>query len=93
MGERRQALADFGDAGANTLGHIAQACALGRAQDGRSGPLRLPVLDGLGLLDQAAAKAWLADRPQLRAKARKTAQSLASEYRLAAGRALGLSQI
>ena len=41
--------AEFGDEGANTLGHIAQACAAGRAQDGRSGPLRLPVLDGLGL--------------------------------------------
>ena len=41
--------ADFGDVGANTLAHIAQACALGRAQTGRSGPLRLPVLDGLGL--------------------------------------------
>lgn len=51
--------------------------------------LHVPVLDGLGLLDQAAAKAWLADRPQLRAKARQTAQSLTSEYRLAAGRALG----
>lgn len=41
--------AEFGDAGANTLGHIAQACAEGRAERGRSGPLRLPVLDGLGL--------------------------------------------
>ena len=41
--------ADFGDLGANTLGHIAQACAEGRAETGRSGPLRLPVLDGLGL--------------------------------------------
>lgn len=39
----------FGDAGANTLAHIAQACAAGRAEDGRSGPLRMPVLDGLGL--------------------------------------------
>ncbi|PYE85619.1 phosphopentomutase [Pseudoroseicyclus aestuarii] len=37
------------DTGANTLGHIAQACAAGRAETGRSGPLRLPVLDGLGL--------------------------------------------
>ncbi|SDI52675.1 phosphopentomutase [Salipiger marinus] len=37
------------DTGANTLGHIAQACAEGRAETGRSGPLRLPVLDGLGL--------------------------------------------
>jgi phosphopentomutase len=41
--------AEFGDAGANTLGHIAEACAAGRADDGRSGPLRLPVLDSLGL--------------------------------------------
>ncbi|WP_151718601.1 phosphopentomutase [Gemmobacter serpentinus] len=37
------------DTGANTLGHIARECAAGRAEDGRSGPLRLPVLDGLGL--------------------------------------------
>jgi phosphopentomutase len=41
--------ADFGDEGANTLGHIAEACAAGRAEEGRSGPLHLPVLDGLGL--------------------------------------------
>ena len=41
--------ADFGDAGANTLGHIAEACALGRADVGRAGPLRMPHLDGLGL--------------------------------------------
>lgn len=40
---------DFGDAGANTLGHIAQACAAGRADIGRAGPLRLPHLDRLGL--------------------------------------------
>ena len=39
----------FGDTGANTLGHIAAACAEGRAETGRSGPLRMPVLDGLGL--------------------------------------------
>ena len=39
----------FGDAGANTLAHIAQACAAGRAEDRRSGPLQMPVLDGLGL--------------------------------------------
>ncbi|WP_163846734.1 phosphopentomutase [Pseudooceanicola aestuarii] len=37
------------DTGANTLAHIAQACAEGRAEDGRSGPLRLPHLDSLGL--------------------------------------------
>jgi phosphopentomutase len=37
------------DTGANTLGHIAQACAEGRAEDGRSGPLNMPILDRLGL--------------------------------------------
>jgi phosphopentomutase len=37
------------DTGANTLGHIAQACAEGRADTGRSGPLRMPNLDALGL--------------------------------------------
>jgi phosphopentomutase len=41
--------ADFGDAGANTLGHIALACAAGRADQGRVGPLHLPNLDALGL--------------------------------------------
>ncbi|WP_224826408.1 phosphopentomutase [Cognatishimia sp. MH4019] len=41
--------ADFGDEGANTLGHIAQACAAGQAEEGRSGPLHLPHLDALGL--------------------------------------------
>lgn len=41
--------AEFGDAGANTLAHIAAACAAGRAETGRSGPLRMPVLGGLGL--------------------------------------------
>lgn len=37
------------DTGANTLAHIAAACAGGRAEDGRSGPLKLPNLDRLGL--------------------------------------------
>ena len=41
--------ADFGDAGSNTLGHIAVECAAGRADKGRSGPLRVPHLDALGL--------------------------------------------
>ncbi len=41
--------AEYGDAGADTLGHIAAACATGRAEDGRSGPLALPFLDSLGL--------------------------------------------
>lgn len=37
------------DTGANTLLHIAQACAAGQAEEGRSGPLHLPTLDALGL--------------------------------------------
>lgn len=37
------------DTGANTLLHIAESCAAGRADVGRSGPLRMPVLDNLGL--------------------------------------------
>lgn len=41
--------ADFGDMGSNTLGHVAKACAAGAANKGRSGPLRMPYLDGLGL--------------------------------------------
>ncbi|MHA6325227.1 phosphopentomutase [Roseivivax sp. CAU 1753] len=37
------------DMGANTVLHIAEACATGRAEEGRSGPLHLPHLDALGL--------------------------------------------
>lgn len=42
---------EFGDVGADTLGHIARACAEGRGdRDGlRSGPLHLPFMGGLGL--------------------------------------------
>ena len=40
---------DIPDTGANTLLHIAQACADGNAEDGRSGLLKLPNLDRLGL--------------------------------------------
>ncbi|OUS33659.1 phosphopentomutase, partial [Rhodobacterales bacterium 56_14_T64] len=40
---------DLPDLGANTLAHIAQACAEGRAEEGRSGPLTLPTLEKLGL--------------------------------------------
>lgn len=41
----------FGDAGADTLGHIAAACAKGQAnrENTREGPLFLPNLDRLGL--------------------------------------------
>ncbi|MGL4319446.1 MAG: phosphopentomutase [Paracoccaceae bacterium] len=41
--------AAFGDAGANTLGHIAAACAAGTADEGRRGPLNMPNLAALGL--------------------------------------------
>ncbi len=37
------------DTGANTVAHIARACAAGQADQGRAGPLRLPNLDALGL--------------------------------------------
>lgn len=61
--------ADFGDEGANTLAHIAEACAAGQADEGRSGPLHLPVLDGLGLgaatrAASGAATPGLAAQPQ-----------------------------
>jgi phosphopentomutase len=41
----------FGDVGADTLGHIAESCAAGKADVAglRSGPLRMPNLDALGL--------------------------------------------
>ncbi|WP_323766664.1 phosphopentomutase [Marinovum sp.] len=37
------------DTGANTLAHIARACAAGEAEEGRTGPLKMPHLDALGL--------------------------------------------
>lgn len=40
---------DLPDTGANTVAHIAQACADGRAEEGRSGHLNVPHLDALGL--------------------------------------------
>ncbi|MHB1947974.1 MAG: phosphopentomutase [Gammaproteobacteria bacterium] len=47
----------YGDEGSNTLGHIAQACAEGRADKVgvRQGPLRLPNLTRLGLNGAAIA--------------------------------------
>lgn len=62
---------DVPDTGANTLAHIAQACAEGRAEEGRSGPLRLPHLDALGL--GAAVRLASGDAvPGLEAKAEGT---------------------
>src|SRR5688572_33324262 len=49
--------AKFGDEGADTIGHIAAACAAGAAdvQGGRSGPLDIPVMNRLGLCRAAEA--------------------------------------
>lgn len=43
----------FGDIGANTMGHIAQHCAEGKANVDRNGPLTLPNLTRLGLVNAA----------------------------------------
>jgi len=45
----------YGDDGADTFGHIAQACAEGRANVGREGPLAIPNLERLGLVRASAA--------------------------------------
>ncbi|WP_299046062.1 phosphopentomutase [uncultured Tateyamaria sp.] len=45
---------DVPDSGANTVGHIAAACAAGQAEEGRSGPLHVPHLQALGLFDAMA---------------------------------------
>lgn len=57
--------ARFGDEGADTLGHIAAACAAGKADAAglRSGPLKLPNMRALGL-DHAAAAAAGRQAPQ-----------------------------
>lgn len=45
--------ASFGDVGSDTFGHIAKACAEGKADIGREGPLKLPNLARLGLAHAA----------------------------------------
>ena len=50
------------DTGANTVAHIAQACADGRAEEGRSGPLHQPNLGALGM----GAAVRLASMPKFR---------------------------
>lgn len=44
----------FGDVGSNTFGHIAKACAEGKANDGREGLLNIPNLTKLGLAHACA---------------------------------------
>lgn len=61
----------FGDVGSDTLGHIAEACAKGEADNGRKGPLNLPNLTRLGLVKAHEAlpvklpPAWTATRTLL----------------------------
>jgi len=50
--------------------------------------LHYPVLDGLGLLDPALARAEMARQPEVRAFARKTVDALTKEYKQAATQAL-----
>ena len=45
----------FGDQGSDTLGHIAEACFNGAADQGRAGPLHVPNLTRLGLGKAAEA--------------------------------------
>ncbi|MDP3560394.1 MAG: phosphopentomutase [Legionellaceae bacterium] len=45
----------YGDEGADTLGHIVDACQQGQASEGRSGPLHIPHLIQLGLYHAATA--------------------------------------
>lgn len=45
--------AGYGDAGADTLGHIALRCATGFADQGRKGQLQIPHLQRLGLAEAA----------------------------------------
>jgi|GEM_PF-3258562 len=61
--------AHFGDSGADTFGHIAEHCARGAADvgDSRRGPLHIPNLCALGLVQAAAASrgGWPAGLPQV----------------------------
>ena len=66
VGGARDAAA-HGDEGADTLGHLAEACATGRAHAaGRSGPLRIPHLErrGLGAAAHVATGHWPAGLAQ-----------------------------
>src|SRR5690606_16219946 len=70
----------YGDEGACTLGHIAQACAAGEADNvERSGPLNIPNLTQLGLVEALTAS-WGQEPPGLnRIKAPTGAYGFAEE--------------
>jgi phosphopentomutase len=63
----------FGDQGANTLLHIAEQCAQGKAEQGRTGPLNIPNLNRLGL-GQACADSGGVFPPGLDASIKPTGQ-------------------
>lgn len=56
---------DVPDTGANTLGHIIEACAAGRADQDRAGPLAVPTLEAMGLRGAMALARGAADAPTL----------------------------
>lgn len=68
----------FGDVGSNTLGHIAQHCAEGRCEKGRTGPLKLPNMASLGLFH--AAQASDASIPALNTLVQNDNESLIGRY-------------
>lgn len=73
----------YGDQGADTLGHIAQACATGQAEQGRSGPLHLPNLCALGL-----ARAYCASTGKTLAGS-ETTSKIMGQYGYAVERSYG----
>ncbi|WP_320825462.1 phosphopentomutase [Reinekea sp.] len=75
----------FGDVGANTLGHIAQYCAEGKAEVGRSGPLTLPNLTRLGLIN-AATESSQGQVPQGMAQAEQPIASYGYAEELSSGK-------
>ena len=75
----------FGDVGANTLGHIAQYCAQGKADIKRSGPLTLPNLTRLGLVN-AATQSSQGEVPQGMAQASQPIASYGYAEELSSGK-------
>jgi phosphopentomutase len=75
----------FGDVGANTLGHIAQWCAEGKADKGRTGTLSLPNLTRLGLVN-AATDSSLGEVPRGMNLATETVGSYGYARELSSGK-------
>ena len=86
--------AAYGDAGADTLGHIADACAAGQGDRAglRSGPLSLPNLDGLGLGAAGARLDAAIFRRASRGSARRGCGGMRSSDRRARTRRRGIGR-